>query len=335
MVSSKFVLLTGAGFSHNFGAPLASELWASIMNHGAVQNARRLRDVVLSDFDFESVYHRIMTGDYSLKEKSAMARSMEDAHNYVDEIISSWGLGAGSPYPINIYGVQELIARFAGTNDEPGFFFTLNQDLFVERYYHNRILPHLPGIRSPANNWFTPHFGKRLEEQDYVTLPGLEAMQNEATFFEKAGFYYLKLHGSSNWRSSDGAKRMVIGQDKEAQINNEPLLSKYFEIFTRVLSEKNRRLLVIGYGFRDSYVNKIIANAIKNHELRLFVMTPEPPTSLHDRLCQNESGQEIWSGLWGYFPWGLLRMFPEHQSQTPEWGAVKDQYFQRPGRRPF
>jgi hypothetical protein len=335
MTSSKFVLLTGAGFSHNFGAPLASELWASIMNHGAIQNTRRVRNAVLSDFDFESVYHRIMAGDYNPKEKGAMARAVEDAYTYVDEIIRSWGFGADSPYPINIYGVQELIARFAGTNDKPGFFFTLNQDLFVERCYYNGILPHLPGIRPRTNDWFTPHFGERLQDQDYVTLPGSEVLQNDAAFFEKAGFYYLKLHGSSNWRSADGTKRMVIGQDEEAQINNEPLLSKYFEVFTQVLSEGDRRLLTIGYGFRDSRVNKIIANAIQNHGLRMFVMTPEPPTSLHERLCQDESGQEIWSGLWGYFPWGLLRMFPEKQSQTPEWGAVKDQYFQRPGRRPF
>lgn len=128
---------------------------------------------------------------------------------------------------------------------------------------------------------------------------------------------------------------MVIGQGKEAQIHDEPLLSKYFEVFNRVLSEKDRRLLVIGYGFRDSHVNRIIADAIQNHGLRLFVMTPEPPASLHDRLCQNELGRQIWSGLGGYFPWPLLRMFPGDQSQTPEWDAVKDQYFQGQGCRPF
>lgn len=333
MTSSRFVLLTGAGFTHNFGAPLANELWASIMNHGAIQNSRRVRNAVLSDFDFESVYQQIMVGDYNLEEKAAMDRGVEDAYAYVDEIIRSWGAGADSPYPINVYKVQEMIARFAGTNAEPGFFFTLNQDLFVERYYYNGIRPHLPGIRPHTNSWFTTNFGGRIQDQDYITLPGSEEIHNDAASFENVEFYYLKLHGSSNWRSADGTRRMVIGQDKEAQINNEPLLSRYFEIFTRVLSEGDRRLLVIGYSFRDSQVNKIIANAIQNHGLRLFVMTPEPPASLHERLCQDESGQELWSGLGGYFPWGLLRMFPENQLQTPEWGAVKNQYFQRPGRK--
>lgn len=335
MTSSRFILLTGGGFSHNFGAPLASELWATIMNHGAVQSARRVRDAVLSDFDFESVYHRIMSGDYSPEEKAAMARGVEDAYAYVDEIVRSWGFRADSPYPVNVYKVQELIARFAGTKAEPGFFFTLNQDLFVERHYYNGERPHLPGIRPRMNNWFTTHFTERIQDQDYVTLPGSEAVQNEAALFERAGFYYLKLHGSANWRSADGTRRMVIGQGKETQIHNEPLLSKYFEVFTRVLSEGDRRLLVIGYGFRDSHVNRIIGNALQKHGLRLFVMTPEPPASLHDRLCQDESGRQIWSGLGGYFPWPLLRMFPGDQSQTPEWDAVKDQYFQGQGRRPF
>ena len=335
MTSSRFILLTGAGFSHNFGVPLANELWASIINHGAIQNAQRVRNAVLSDFDFESVYHRIMVGDYSLGEKSAMARGVEDAYAYVDEIIRSWGAGTDSPYPIDVYKVQEMIARFAGTNAEPGFFFTLNQDLFVERYYYNGLRPHLPGIRQHTNKWFTNNFIGRLQDEDYVTLPDSEAIQRESPFFEKVGFYYLKLHGSSNWRSADRTRRMVIGHDKDEQISTEPLLSWYFEVFTRVLSEGNRRLLVIGYSFRDSHVNKIIAKAIQNHGLRLFVMTPEPPASLHDRLCQNESGQEIWSGLGGYYPLGLLRMFPENQLQTPEWDAVKDQYFQRPGRKSF
>jgi hypothetical protein len=335
MTSSKYVLLTGAGFTHNFGAPLASELWAMIMNHGAIQNARRVQNAVLSDFDFESVYQQIMTGDYSLKEKGAMARGVEDAYGHVDKIIRSWGSEADLLYPINVYGVQELIARFAGTNTEPGFFFTLNQDIFIERYYYNGICPHLPGIQQHTDNWFTAHFSGPVQDQDYVTLPGSKAIENEATFFESAAFYYLKLHGSSNWRSADGTKRMVIGQNKETQINNEPLLSKYFEVFTRVLSEGDRRLLVIGYGFRDSHVNKVIANAIQNHGLRLFVMTPEQPTSLRDRLCRDELGQEIWSGLGGYFPWGLMRIFPENQSQTSEWGAVKNQFFQRPGRKAF
>ena len=70
MPSSRFVLLTGAGFTHNFGAPLASELWAAILNHEAVQNTPRVREAMLSDFDFESFYHRVISGKRIKEQKN-------------------------------------------------------------------------------------------------------------------------------------------------------------------------------------------------------------------------------------------------------------------------
>lgn len=331
MPSNKFVLLTGAGFSHNFGAPLASELWATIVNHEAVQDSPRVREAVLSDLDFESVYQRIMSGDFSLAEKADMTSAVEDAYEYVDKIVRSWVFRSEAPYPVNVYKIQRLIARFVGTNTEPGFFFTLNQDLFIERHYYNGERPHLPGIR-PGQNWFSTCFRERVQDQNYIRLPASEAIQDDNTFFGRARFYYLKLHGSANWRAADGSQRMVIGQDKETQINDEPLLSKYFEVFTRVLSERDRRLLVIGYSFRDSHVNRIIANAIQHNGLRLFIMTPEPQASFHNHLLQSESGEQIWSGLGGYFPWPLVRIFPGDQSDTTEWAAINEQYFQEQGR---
>jgi hypothetical protein len=136
------------------------------MNHAAVQGTPRIRQAVLYDFDFESVYHRIMSGAYNYDEKAAMARGVQDAYAYVDEIIRSWGFRADSPYPVNVYGVQDMIARVAGTKTEPGFFFTLNQDLFIERHYYNGPRPHLPGIRPRINNWFSTHFTEALQDQD-------------------------------------------------------------------------------------------------------------------------------------------------------------------------
>ncbi len=50
-------------------------------------------------------------------------------------------------------------------------------------------------------------------------------------------YFYVKLHGSWNWYSSDGMKKMVIGRNKINQINTEPVLLRYFEIFKEVLSK--------------------------------------------------------------------------------------------------
>lgn len=327
MPSSKFVLLTGAGFTHNFGAPLASELWAAILNHEAVQSTARVREAVLSDFDFKSVYHRVIYGDYTPDEKAALARGVADVYEHVDRIVRSWGFRRDAPYPVDVYKVQEMIAAFAESEAEPGYFFTLNQDLFIERHYYNGERPNLPGIRT-SKDWFTTHFHGPVQAQEYVVLPSADAVGDERTLLGRGRFYYLKLHGSSNWISSDGSQRMVIGQGKETQIANEPLLAKYFEIFARVLSEEDRRLLIIGYGFRDLHVNKILAEAVGNHGLQLFLMAPDAPATVCERLRSDEFGRRIWSGLGGYFQWPLLRMFPGDQSETAEWQAFKDQYFE-------
>ena len=56
---------------------------------------------------------------------------------------------------------------------------------------------------------------------------------------------------------------MVIGRGKVGQIHNAPLLKYYFELFRNVLFQPERRLFVIGYGFGDKHINKIIAEAVK------------------------------------------------------------------------
>lgn len=328
MTSSKFILLTGAGFTHNFGAPLACDLWAVIMNHQDVQKNPRIREVVLTDFDFESVYHSVMSSDYSADEKTAMANAIEYAYAYVDDIVRSWGFHRDASYSVNVYKVQELIASFVGTYREPGFFFTLNQDLFLERHYYNGERPRLPGI-TQHRDWFSSHFRDRLQQPDYVTLPNDSEIDDGSEFLGHSRFYYIKLHGSCNWRTTVGLRRMVIGHGKEYQISDEPLLARYFDIFGRVLADGGRRLLVIGYGFRDPHVNKVIATAVEEHGLQIFIMTPESPASLHATLSRTEAGFKIWFGLGGYFQCSLARMFPADQSESTEWRAVKNQYFLR------
>ncbi len=50
------ILLTGAGFTHNFGGFLAREMWSKIFNNPIVQASTEARKLLLDDFDFESIY---------------------------------------------------------------------------------------------------------------------------------------------------------------------------------------------------------------------------------------------------------------------------------------
>jgi len=57
---SKCILLTGAGFTHNFGGFLGEEMWAEIFNHPEIQKQSNVRELMLHDHDYESVYNKIL-----------------------------------------------------------------------------------------------------------------------------------------------------------------------------------------------------------------------------------------------------------------------------------
>ena len=69
---SKNILLTGAGFTKNFGGFVATEMWEKVFNCSEVQDSPVLIDILRNDFDYESVYHKIFDGDYSNEIKDAI-----------------------------------------------------------------------------------------------------------------------------------------------------------------------------------------------------------------------------------------------------------------------
>ena len=80
---------------------------------------------------------------------------------------------------------------------------------------------------------------------------------------------------------------MVIGGNKPAQIHREKLLQWYFDLFQEVLSCPNRRLLVIGYGFRDLHINAVIAQSIQQHGLKLYIISPQSPEGFKNELLRD------------------------------------------------
>ena len=171
------ILLTGAGFTHNFGAPLSKGMWSSIFNHAQVQINSRLKSLLLRDVDFESVYHSITEGKYNESEKLAINVAVADAYEKLDSIVKDWGFRSGSPHPVNIYKVQELIDLFSKVNKK-SFFFTLNQDLFIERHYYNGQRPIIPGIQH-KQEWFSTLLKWPLRRGDYSRVPTREFVEDK------------------------------------------------------------------------------------------------------------------------------------------------------------
>jgi hypothetical protein len=352
------ILLLGAGFTKNFGGLLADEMWAEIFNNEKVQAKSKIKKLMLNDFDYESVYYSILEGfedknglfgeidtyvTFSVEEKYAIKVATKSAYDYIDKILMWHIIRFGPEYfdhkPKWVGVVYALLMNFGITNNK-SFIFTLNQDLFIERFYQNpskdypnkNNIPELsiPGIdKSPE--WFMNldalrdksserlHNGEkdiqtceekeqfyRLKEDDNYTLPDkAEFDSKKNNLLEKGNFFLMKLHGSYNWKSSDGLDAMVIGRGKTEQMMKEPLLCYYFEIFKAVLSQGKRRLLVIGYGFGDEHINGVISKAIRDDELKLYILSPISPEKLKYVLCEGPKKSEntinIWNGISGYF----------------------------------
>ena len=128
--------------------------------------------------------------------------------------------------------------------------------------------------------------------------------------------FYVKLHGSQNWRSADGSGAMVIGRAKELQIGSEPLLEWYFQLFQHLLYQPEGRILIIGYGFRDEHVNRVLARAAEDFGLRLHVMAPGSPQDFLSSVRKAPCGDVIVDSLGGMYPYTLADLFPPDQSKT-------------------
>lgn len=322
------VLLTGAGFTRNFGGFLANQMWDKIFNHEQVQNHPSLVNLLKDNFDFESVYNEVTNGNsYTPEAQAALHQAVKSAYNQLDEATRNyWGpsayTSAASRPLVNWQGFSKLLDHFASEGKSRGYIFTLNQDLFVERWYSEerkllRILGMTPGVDLRGKAPWSRLQGGTLTSEYYFQAPS-----NPSEVVEGIShlLYYVKLHGSMNWKSSDGRDLIVIGGDKPVQIHREKLLQWYFDLFQEVLSRPNRRLLVIGYGFRDLHINTVIAQSIRQHGLKLYIISPQSPEGFKNELLRDgdEDKKTLWQGLTCYWNRELKDVCPANQSYFAE-----------------
>lgn len=337
---SENILLLGAGFTKNFGDLLANEMWADIFSHKKIQDQQRIRKLMLNDFDYESVYYSVLEGFYDQtglfgkkyenvifdeNEKNAIKEATTSAYKYIDEILIEYI--KKHHHPNELIHFNDLIGKIGSQThkaknfvDDDGkheirfidtknksFIFTLNQDLFFERLLHKNHEANIsiPGIDNNSE-WFSTNFNKPLDRTDYCELPNEDELNNKDILME-GQYFLIKLHGSCNWISFDGSEIMVIGKGKIGNIQKEPLLKLYFEIFENVLSQGQRRLFVIGYGFGDKHINEIISKSVTKYELKLYILSPESPKAFRKKLCEgseefekSDDTMNIWKGISGY-----------------------------------
>jgi hypothetical protein len=260
-----FILLTGAGFSYNWGGPLASDLFSSLLADKDIdEHTRNLL------FDSRGAFEQVLAelqlskdpADH--KRHDALITAVVEIFNGMNQTFLQVPFEFEKP-PEVPYSLTTFLSRFHAI-------FTLNQDALIEIHYNpvaggpmNWGRLHIPGIRHLP----TFRAGGTLHDKFAVMEP------NPSDFVMPAGVQpYVKLHGSVNWvESSAGQRVLIMGGQKAVSIGRFPILTWYHEEFRKMLLRPSARLMVIGYSFSDAHINDAIADGLEAG-LRLFVVDP-------------------------------------------------------------
>lgn len=272
-------LLTGAGFSYNWGGYLAREAFDYLL--GVTEHDEDLRQVLWADhaknWGFETTLARLRK-EYEESYSPQVEQDLTNMTTAVRRMFGDmWLAFSQSTFDKQFNDKRLGVTRFLSRFDE---IFTLNQDTLLETHYlpmvgrddfakntyqgPRNIGAYRPGLVEAYDTltfgsiaWQIPLY---KAAEDFVPVPNLQP--------------YIKLHGSIDIQ--DGRNMMLIlGGDKEADIAKHPLLEAYHEQFKLRLNMQNARLMVIGYSFADAHINKIIFDAIENSGLKLFLVGPD------------------------------------------------------------
>ena len=251
------ILLTGAGFSRNWGGWLASEAFEYLLGCSGITPviATELWKAKRSGGGFEGALeslrglaatHKDLRHETELKSFESMLLDMFNTMN------SSYSTAAFEPGrdPGRLGPQPTFVRDFLCRFDK---IFTLNQDTLIERHYQTSDL-----LEGSQGRWFglqTPGLIEQTNNGQPFASPGLYSPSLPP--FKVADRYqsYFKLHGSSNWRTQNGSSLLIMGGNKSANIAASELLSWYEKELRKALCDPGARLMVIGYGFADTHIN--------------------------------------------------------------------------------
>lgn len=267
------ILLTGAGFSRNWGGWLANEMFEFLLGCPEVMQSDRLRRILWrhqrDHSGFESalgelrVSNAFACSDETLSDLRGMERAVASAFEHMNARF--WEM----PFESTGRPITAFLSRFDSI-------FTLNQDLLLDYHYN-------PATVFPANGlgWRGIQFPgmSRLPTPGPAhphDRPDVAYIESQPLIFEAVADMQpvYKLHGSYGWAAADRDTMLIMGDDKERDIAGSTVLNEYLERFAILLTKPNTRLMVVGYSFRDNHINQAITRAVTHHGLRLFIIDP-------------------------------------------------------------
>jgi hypothetical protein len=263
------VLLTGAGFSRNWGGFLATEAFEFLL--GCPELNPRIRNALWANSgNFELTYQQLRDATADPSDLVA-ADDFSRFNKMLTYMFDTMKLGFRSTHieraqDGGVLAIDALLGHFDAI-------FTLNQDTLLEQHYlynHPQTLPphkwearYIPGLAPPEP--ITEH-GNQLSKA------GIRSISESGFVLEANKQPYFKLHGSYNWRARD-QHVMVIGGAKVHDINRITLLTWYQERFREMICAPDTRLMIIGYSFNDEHINaQLMAAALAGTKMFIVDM---------------------------------------------------------------
>jgi SIR2-like domain len=285
------MLLLGAGFSRNWNGRLASEVRSDLQTQ---LKSDPYISQLLQKHDFETVLSMVQA-EFGQKPDGLTEGRLRATQAAVKDVFSRMNLAFQRRMTMEFgndgaFRIQPYLAKFDAI-------FSINQDLLLELHYHRNDPSVWAG--SKWNGYIIPGMVERPLNAPYP-YDVLQSKWNPTGDFQLiAGQQPLvKIHGSSNWETATAEPMLVMGKAKIAQINQHPVLRRYFEYFVECLSKPHTRVTVIGYGFAEEHINEALLEAGRRGTMRMFVVHPSgreilvrqrnaqipPPESLRDDI---------------------------------------------------
>lgn len=332
--SNKCILLTGAGYSNAFSGYLAKEIEAKILNHPSSTNSIQ-KAVLKPGGNYEEIFSELDEND-----KRKFQNLLIEIFKEMD--LKQKGLN-------NKNNLERFISVFQ-KEDKYNFIITLNQDLLLERQiinlkghiqstnytneyksesgtrdFFSAILKfHYPYINPNLHDILLSSPNKLLQNSDAYPFDDFNSVvKYESSQHPKKGYInYIKLHGSANWKHSEGNNILITGADKGKELTKYKLLQAQQSLVEKIFDVGKLKIVIAGYSFGDEHVNKLIKSSIKTHNSEIYIISTD---SLNNFKNNKKIDKEILESVVKYYEEGLENFLNDHIKQKDFLSELKNQ----------
>ena len=284
-------LFNTSSLTSSDSSPIRSVKWRGVSEDGIEQNLK------ISEADMSELHIRI--------EKAIFAECALQIDR--NELSCKGSVSSSGHIPF----LAKLSAR--DTNLGRTHLFTLNYDTLFEQAMEELGIQYFDGYSGKSNSIFDP----AIYGLD-IYYPG-DVAEGRVRRFDKFVQFY-KLHGSLHWYVDDGGEYRArhrdvsfaasyrdAGKVQKASILESSAFSKVgsfgilptsqkftqtlgmpyahlFRLFHARLNQPQTFFLVMGYGFGDEHVTRIIETALMNPSLVMLVVEPNPDSEIVRRI---------------------------------------------------